>query len=175
MSREELEHWHELLKKKHESFKISNLNLDLTRGKPSVEQLDLSNILDGALKGNYFSTEGVDARNYGDIAGLSEMRSFGAELLDVRKNEIIVGGNSSLSLMYLTMLFAWQFGLSGPNSAWRNQKSIKFLCPSPGYDRHFSICEEFGIEMLTVPMDEKGPVMYQVEMLVKNDSSIKGI
>jgi DNA-binding transcriptional MocR family regulator len=175
MSREELEHWHELLKKKHESFKISNLNLDLTRGKPSVEQLDLSNILDGALKGNYFSTEGVDARNYGDIAGLSEMRSFGAELLDVRKNEIIVGGNSSLSLMYLTMLFAWQFGLSGPNSAWRNQKSIKFLCPSPGYDRHFSICEEFGIEMLTVPMDEKGPVMDQVEMLVKNDSSIKGI
>ena len=68
------------------------------------------------------------------------MRSFGAELLGVQKNEIIVGGNSSLSLMYLTMLFAWQFGLSGPNSAWRNQKSIKFLCPSPGYDRHFSIC-----------------------------------
>jgi DNA-binding transcriptional MocR family regulator len=73
------------------------------------------------------------------------------------------------------MLFAWQFGLSGPNSAWRNQKNVKFLCPSPGYDRHFSICEEFGIEMLAVPMDEKGPVMDQVEMLVKNDSSIKGI
>lgn len=175
MSHEELEHWHELLNKKHDGFKITKLNLDLTRGKPSTEQLDLSNILDGSLKGDYFSIDGIDARNYGNIAGLPSMRSFGAELLGVKKNEIIVGGSSSLSLMYLTMLFAWQFGLSGLNSAWRDQGKIKFLCPSPGYDRHFSICEEFGIEMLSVPMDENGPVMDQVEMLVRHDHSIKGI
>ena len=175
MNRQELDECHDALNTKHENFKLNALSLDLTRGKPSSEQLNLSNILDGALKDNYTSNEGIDTRNYGNIQGLPGMRSFGAELLGVKKDEVIVGGNSSLSLMYLTLLFAWQFGLSGKDSAWKNKGDVKFLCPVPGYDRHFSICEEFGIEMLTVPMNENGPDMDQVERLIKNDRSIQGM
>jgi len=175
MNHKELDKWHDALNTKHENFKLNALSLDLTRGKPSSEQLSLSNILDGSIKGNYTSSEGIDSRNYGNIAGLPGMRSFGAELLGVKKDEVIVGGNSSLSLMYLTLLFAWQFGLSGKDSAWKNQSDVKFLCPVPGYDRHFSICEEFGIEMLAVPMNENGPDMDQVERLIKDDQSIKGM
>ncbi|MAD58230.1 MAG: aminotransferase [Porticoccus sp.] len=175
MNYSELEHHYSLLNEKHIGFKLSKLSLDLTRGKPSSEQLNLSNVLDGSLNGNYTSIEGIDTRNYGNIAGIPGLRSLGAELLGVNDDEVIVGGSSSLSLMYLVCLFAWQFGLNGSNSAWRKQDNIKFLCPSPGYDRHFAICEEFGIEMLTVPIDENGPEMDQVEMLVKNDPTIKGI
>ena len=175
MNHEELKHCYKALHKKHEAFKATALNLDLTRGKPSASQLDLSNILDGAIKGNYITKGGIDTRNYGNLAGLPEMRALGAELLGVDNNEVIVGGSSSLSLMYLTLLFAWQFGLNGKGSAWRDQGNVKFLCPVPGYDRHFSICEEFGIEMIRVSMDENGPDMDQVESLVKGDSSIKGM
>jgi DNA-binding transcriptional MocR family regulator len=175
MGREELEHWHQILCERHEVFRASSLSLDLTRGKPSAGQLDLSNILDGAIKGSYITSEGIDSRNYGHLAGLPEMRSLGAELLGVTKNEVIVGGSSSLSMMYLAMLFAWQFGVSDKGSSWRNQGQVKFLCPVPGYDRHFSICEEFGIEMISVSMDENGPDMDQVEALIANDKSIKGI
>ena len=175
MSREELEHWHQIFCEKHKAFRASSLNLDLTRGKPSTRQLDLSNILDGATKGSYITSEGIDSRNYGHLAGLPEMRSLGAELLGVAKNEVIVGGSSSLSMMYLAMFFAWQFGVSGKGSSWRDQGKVKFLCPVPGYDRHFSICEEFGIEMIRVSMDEDGPNMDQVEAFIANDKSIKGI
>ena len=175
MGREELEHWHQIFCEKHKAFRASSLNLDLTRGKPSTRQLDLSNILDGATKGSYITSEGIDSRNYGHLAGLPEMRSLGAELLGVAKNEVIVGGSSSLSMMYLAMLFAWQFGVSGKGSSWRDQGKVKFLCPVPGYDRHFSICEEFGIEMIRVSMDEDGPNMDQVEAFIANDKSIKGI
>tara|TARA_R110001592_G_scaffold246427_1_gene508219 strand:- start:38758 stop:40035 length:1278 start_codon:yes stop_codon:yes gene_type:complete len=174
-SHEQLQQWQEELAAQHDVFKANGLNLDLTRGKPSASQLDLANILDGALKGNYIADDGTDTRNYGGLAGLPGMRSLGSEILGVTPKEVLVGGNSSLTLMYLTILFAWQFGPNGKDSAWLDEGTVKFLCPVPGYDRHFSICEEFGIEMINVAMDENGPDMDQVEALIANDASIKGI
>jgi aspartate/methionine/tyrosine aminotransferase len=174
-SHEQLQQWQEEFAAKHNAFKSNGLNLDLTRGKPSASQLDLANLLDGALKGNYVTGDGTDTRNYGGLMGLPEMRAFGSEIFGVTPKEVLVGGNSSLTLMYLTILFAWQFGPNGKGSAWRDEGTVKFLCPVPGYDRHFSICEEFGIEMVNIAMDENGPDMNQVEALIANDSSIKGI
>ena len=171
----QLQQWQEELAAKHDTFKANSLNLDLTRGKPSTSQLDLANMLDGALKGNYIAKDGTDTRNYGGLSGLPEMRALGAEILGVDPKEVLVGGNSSLTLMYLNLLFAWQFGPNGKGSAWRNEGTVKFLCPVPGYDRHFSICEEFDIEMINIPMDKNGPDMDYVETLIKNDTSIKGI
>ena len=174
-TREQLQQWQEELAAKHESFKSSGLNLNLTRGKPSASQLSLANALDGALEGNYISDDGTDTRNYGGLVGLPKMRALAAEILGVEADDVLVGGNSSLTLMYFTILFAWQFGLNGKGSAWSDEGVVKFLCPVPGYDRHFSICEEFGIEMINVPMDENGPDMALVETLVAEDSAIKGI
>jgi len=179
-TQDQLQQWHTELTSQHEAFKSSGLNLDLTRGKPSSSQLDLANILDGALEGNYITDSGTDTRNYGGLTGLPEMRALGAEVLGVNPSEVLVGGNSSLTLMYFNLLFAWQFGPNsldpnGKSSAWKDEGTVKFLCPVPGYDRHFAICEEFGIEMINVAMDENGPDMDQVETLVANDSSIKGI
>lgn len=172
---EQLEQWQRELSAQHDVYKANGLSLDLTRGKPSPTQLDLANSLDGALEGNYISDDGTDTRNYGGLSGLPGMRCLGAEILGVAPTEILVGGNSSLTLMYLNVLFAWQFGPNGKDSAWRNEGNVKFLCPVPGYDRHFAICEEFGIEMINIPMDDNGPDMDQVETLIANDSSIKGI
>lgn len=179
-TQDQLQQWHTELTSQHEAFKSSGLNLDLTRGKPSSSQLDLANILDGALEGNYITESGTDTRNYGGLTGLPEMRALGAEILGVNPTEVLVGGNSSLTLMYFNLLFAWQFGpnsldSNGKSSAWKDEGAVKFLCPVPGYDRHFAICEEFGIEMINVAMDENGPDMDQVETLVANDPSIKGI
>ena len=172
---EQLQKWQQEFSAQHDAFKANGLNLDLTRGKPSASQLDLANMLDGALDGNYIADEGTDTRNYGGLVGLPGMRALGAEILGVNPSEVIVGGNSSLTLMYLNILFAWQFDAGSKTSAWKNEGAVKFLCPVPGYDRHFSICEEFGIEMITVGMDENGPDMDQVESLIANDPSIKGI
>ena len=174
-NQEQLQQWQQELSAQHNTFKTSGLNLDLTRGKPSANQLDLANHLDGALQGNYISDDGTDTRNYGGLTGLPQMRALGAEILGVDPKEVLVGGNSSLTLMYLNVLFAWQFGVNGSGSAWKDESTVKFLCPIPGYDRHFSICEEFDIEMVNVAMDENGPDMDQVESLIKNDTSIKGI
>jgi aspartate/methionine/tyrosine aminotransferase len=174
-TREQLQQWQEELAAKHESFKSSGLNLNLTRGKPSTSQLTLANALDGALDGNYISDDGTDTRNYGGLVGLPGMRALAAEILGVTDNEVLVGGNSSLTLMYLSILFAWEFGPNGEGSAWKDESTVKFLCPVPGYDRHFAICEEFGIEMINVPMDENGPDMDLVESMVAGDTSIKGI
>ncbi|TNE75630.1 MAG: aminotransferase class I/II-fold pyridoxal phosphate-dependent enzyme [Gammaproteobacteria bacterium] len=174
-TREQLQQWHEELSANHQAFVAGGLNLDLTRGKPSASQLSLANALDGALEGNYIAEDGTDTRNYGGIDGLTGMKKLAAEILGVKPDEVLVGGNSSLTLMYFSVLFAWQFGLNGADSAWRNEKSVKFLCPVPGYDRHFAICEELGIEMVTVPMNDDGPDMDSVEALVREDQSIKGI
>lgn len=177
---EQLQKWHQELSIQHDAFKANGLNLDLTRGKPSASQLDLANMLDGALDGNYIADDGTDTRNYGGLIGLEGMRALAAEILGVNPKEVLVGGNSSLTLMYFNIFFAWQFGpngldSSGKSSAWKDEGTVKFLCPVPGYDRHFSICEEFGIEMINVAMDDNGPDMDQVESLIANDSSIKGI
>ncbi|WP_438951435.1 aminotransferase class I/II-fold pyridoxal phosphate-dependent enzyme [Porticoccus sp.] len=174
-TRQQLQDWQEELFANHQRFMSSGLNLDLTRGKPSAAQLSLANVLDGILDGNYFSADGTDTRNYGGLDGLPAMRQLAADMLGVKAEEILVGGNSSLTLMYFSVLFAWQFGLSGPDSAWRHEGAIKFLCPVPGYDRHFAICEKFGIEMVNVPMNNDGPDMDVVEALIRNDPGIKGI
>ena len=166
---------HAELKQQFFTLKDAGLNLDLTRGKPSADQLTLSDRLDGILAGNYISDSGTDTRNYGGLDSLPEAKAFFAKVLQVNADEILIGGNSSLTLMYETILFAYLFGLNGPDSAWKNEANIKFLCPVPGYDRHFSICEEFGIEMINIPMDENGPDMATVESLIKNDSTIKGM
>lgn len=151
------------------------LQLDLTRGKPGTEQLDLSNALDGILDGNYCAEDGTDVRNYGGQDGLPEARRLFAPVLDVPASEILIGGNSSLTLMYNVIDFALTVGLRGPASAWGNRDEVRFLCPVPGYDRHFAICEHLGIEMIPVPMDENGPDMDKVEQLVADDDTIKGI
>ena len=174
-TREQLQQWHEELTTNHQSFVAGGLNLDLTRGKPSASQLSLANDLDGALKGNYIADDGTDTRNYGGIDGLPGMKALAADILGVTAEDTLVGGNSSLTLMYFSALFGWQFGFTGPASAWRNEDKVKFLCPVPGYDRHFAICEELGIEMVNVPMDDNGPDMNVVESLIRNDKSIKGI
>ena len=174
-SAEELNQWASKLNAQFEQIKQQGLNLDLTRGKPSSDQLTLSNDLDGILKGDYISPNGVDTRNYGGLEGLPELRALGADILAAKPEEVLAQGNSSLTLMFLAVLTANEFGLRGSDTAWKNEGDIKFLCPVPGYDRHFSICEQFGIDMITVPMAATGPDMDQVEAMIKADSSIKGM
>ena len=149
----------------------SNLSLDLTRGKPAPDQLDLSNALDGILGGEYISESGIDTRNYGDLRGLPEARELGAEILGLDAEQIIAAGPSSLTLMYQAMDAAFHYGLSGP--AWAEDAPVKAICPVPGYDRHFTITESFGVEMINVPMTADGPDMDRVEALVESDPSIK--
>lgn len=144
----------------------AGLKLDLTRGKPAPEQLDLSNDLDGILEGFYLLQGGTDVRNYGGILGIPEARQLGAEFMGAKSEQVMVGGNSSLNLMYQYvehMMAHW------------GGEPVKFLCPVPGYDRHFTICEHFDIEMITVPLNADGPDMQQVKELVSKDAAIKGI
>ena len=172
---EQLQQWCAELTEQYNTIKNIGLKLDVTRGKPSAEQLDLANALDGDLGGDYTSPDGADVRNYGGLDGLPDMKALGASVLDVPVDEVLVGGNSSLTLMYQAIMFAWCFGVGENGKAWSKEEKVRFLCPVPGYDRHFSITEEFGIEMINVPMDENGPDMDIVEKLVAEDSSIKGI
>ncbi len=175
-SKSQLVAWLNALEEQYRGFQASGLDLDLTRGKPSITQLQLSAALDGVLAGDYRLADGTDARGYGGLEGIPEARVLAAEWLGVRETEVLVGGNSSLTLMYLFMLSAHVLGLQGCESAWREQAGgARFLCPVPGYDRHFAICEELGIEMLPVPMNADGPDMDVVESLVSADPSIKGI
>lgn len=174
-SKEQLQQWEADLTARYTELKDQKLNLDLTRGKPSPQQLDLSNSLDGILKGDYKSLNGTDTRNYGGLEGIEEARQLGADLLGVSLEEIIAGGNSSLTMMRQAMTFAFLFGPDGPGTAWQNEGQIKCLCPSPGYDRHFTICEDLGIEMIPVRMTAEGPDMDQVEELLRNDRNIKAI
>lgn len=165
----------EIVLKQYDALKELNLNLDLTRGKPSSEQVALSDRLDGILQGNYLAEDGTDVRNYGGLEGLPEARELFATVLNTPLEETFVGGNSSLTLMYNTIDFALTEGFFGPTSAWGSNDTVKFLCPTPGYDRHFAICEYLGIEMIAVPMLGSGPDMDMVEQLVKQDSLIKGL
>ena len=158
----------------HEAFRAAGLSLDLTRGKPSPAQLALSDGLD-AGDGRPAAADGTDVRNYGGLDGLPEARRLGAAWLGVRYEEVIAGGNSSLTLMYLYLLNAWLHGPAGPDTAWRRSGTVRFLCPVPGYDRHFAILEDLGIEMVNVPMRGDGPDMDLVEEHVRADASIRGI
>lgn len=172
---EQLRQWESQLDAEYQGFLAQKLNLDLTRGKPSAEQLSLSDALDGILNGNYIAADGTDTRNYGGLDGLPEAKQLGANLLGVAASDILVGGNSSLTLMFQVMLAAHQFGLQGSNSAWKNESEVSFICPVPGYDRHYTVCAQLGINMINVPMTATGPDMDAVEALLKADKSIKGI
>ncbi|WP_172674815.1 aminotransferase class I/II-fold pyridoxal phosphate-dependent enzyme [Cellulosilyticum ruminicola] len=172
-SKEQLIALQKELSAEYEAFKARNLVLDMSRGKPAGSQLDVTNGVLDALE-SYITEDGLDARNYGVLDGIPEAKKLFSDLLNIPKEKIIIGGNSSLNLMYDTMVRLMLFGTQG-NTPWSKLPVVKFLCPSPGYDRHFAICEDLGIEMITIPMKEDGPDMELVEDLVANDASIKGI
>jgi len=163
------------LRDEYDGLAALKLSLDLTRGKPGAEQVALSDPLDGILAGDYRASDGTDVRNYGGLDGLPEARKLFGAILGTRPEETLVGGNSSLTLMYQVVDFAMNEGLRGEDTAWALNDKVKFLCPVPGYDRHFSICEYMHIEMLPVPMLDTGPDMDRVEAMVKADPDIKGI
>lgn len=153
-------------------LKTRKLSLDLTRGKPDASQLDLSLGLEGILQGQTI-IDGIDIRNYGEPLGLESCRELGSEILGCDKEYVLAGGNSSLTLMsqYISSLFFHGSG-RGP---WSSKERISFLCPVPGYDRHFKLCEEFGINMIPVALTGEGPDLGSVRQLVLKDQSIKGI
>ena len=155
-----------------EELKSKNLSLDLTRGKPSPDQLDLSKDLVHSI-GDEFIFDGVDIRNYGETKGLDSCRKLGSEILGCSQEYIWAGGNSSLSLMskFLSFLFV-EGNRGGP---WSNQERVSILCPVPGYDRHFKLCETFGINMIPVSLTGQGPDLDEIKELVATDNSIKGI
>jgi aspartate/methionine/tyrosine aminotransferase len=171
---EELRQWEAELSNEYNTYCQQAISLDLTRGKPSSDQLSLADALDGSLDKQYLALDGTDTRNYGGLDGITEARQLGADLLGVKLNEVSAQGNSSLTLMFYAMFIARDFGLAS-NKPWKDESTVKFICPVPGYDRHFSVCEKLGIEMITVPMTATGPDMDQVESLIKADDSIKGI
>ncbi|MEG0895212.1 MAG: aminotransferase class I/II-fold pyridoxal phosphate-dependent enzyme [Oscillospiraceae bacterium] len=165
--------YQELLNK-YDEYKSQNLSLDMSRGKPSKEQLNLSlQMLNIDMTENY-TENGVDMRNYGILEGIPSMRNLFAQMLEVKQENIIVGGSSSLNMMFDSISRSINFGVMG-SIPWNKLKKVKFLCPSPGYDRHFAICQLFNIEMITIPMLSNGPDMDMVEQLVASDDSIKGI
>ncbi|MFT3929658.1 MAG: aminotransferase class I/II-fold pyridoxal phosphate-dependent enzyme [Spongiibacteraceae bacterium] len=171
---DQLRAWETELAQQYAAFKAAGLNLDLTRGKPSADQLSLSNAIEGILGGNFKDEDGTDVRNYGGLDGIASARALFAPVMGVSADEIIIGGSSSLTMMYQAVQFAFDHGVAG-SDAWKKSGAVKFLAPVPGYDRHFTVCEHFGIELLPVPMSEAGPDMDRVEALVKADAQIKGI
>lgn len=176
MTKEQLSAEKQKLEKEYDAYKAKGLKLDMSRGKPAPEQLNLSlDMLLHCLDGNYKSSNGIDCRNYGVLDGIPEAKALFTEMLGVNNDEIIVGGNSSLQLMYDTLIRAMQLGVLGSDKPWCKYESVKFICPAPGYDRHFAICEALGIEMIPVAYKEDGPDMDEVERLAASDESIKGI
>jgi DNA-binding transcriptional MocR family regulator len=173
----ELQAQHELQSQNYADLQAKKLALDLTRGKPCSEQLDLSNALLSLPGGeDYRDDEGTDTRNYGGLHGLPGLRAIFGELLGVPVSNLIAGNNASLELMHDTMVFSLLHGGVDSPRPWIEESArIKFLCPSPGYDRHFAITETYGIEMITVPMLEDGPDVDLIEELVAADPAIKGM
>ncbi len=174
LSVEELKEHLDALYEEYETFKSMNRHLDMSRGKPGAMQLKLSGeILEQKYMGNFLSKSGIDCRSYGLLDGIDECKSIFSELLDVPKKNIIIFGNSSLNVMFDYISQCMLFGASG-KTPWCKLDKVKFLCPVPGYDRHFSICELFGIEMINIPMNDEGPDMDLIEEYVK-DENVKGV
>lgn len=176
MTRAERENLLAQLENELASFKARDLKLNMARGKPSAEQLDLSMPLLEALTSyeDCISEDGTDCRNYGVLDGLPEAKRLMACMLDDEPENVIVFGNSSLTVMYDTLARCIDFGTGGC-APWANCGAIKWICPTPGYDRHFSVTEAFGIEMIPVPLNENGPDMDLIERLVAENDSVKGI
>lgn len=160
----------------YNDYKGKNLKLDMSRGKPGSEQLDISaDMLDIVNSKSELKTlKGIDCRNYGLLDGIPSIKKLFSELIGVDESLIFIGGNSSLNMMYDTISFFMTHGIAGCKP-WGKQEKVKFLCPVPGYDRHFAITEYFGIEMINIPMLETGPDMDMVEQYANNDESVKGI
>lgn len=176
LSREELLSLKVELDKKYREAQAKNLRLDMSRGKPSAEQLDLSMEMMDVLNSSadLKDSEGVDCRNYGVLDGVKEAKELLGQMSEVSPDKMIIYGNSSLNVMYDTVARAVTHGIMG-HTPWGKLDKVKFLCPVPGYDRHFSITEYFGIEMINVPMTDQGPDMDLVEELVSSDPAVKGI
>ncbi len=176
MSNEELLELKRELKAKYHDYQEQSLNLNMSRGKPSIAQLDLSMGMMDVLSSTDDLTceDGTDCRNYGVLDGIDEAKELLADMMEVNPNTIIIYGNSSLNVMYDTISRSMTHGVMG-STPWSKLDKVKFLCPVPGYDRHFAITEHFGIEMITVPMTPTGPDMDMVERLVSSDEAIKGI
>ena len=176
MTREELHYEKEKVESLFEEQKALGLSLDMSRGKPSTEQLNISNGLMDVLNSNTDMKDetGSDCRNYGIFGGIPEAKRLMGEMSEVAPDDMLIFGNSSLNIMFDTVSRAYTHGIMG-NKPWGKCDGIKFLCPVPGYDRHFRITEYFGIDMINIPMTESGPDMDMVEEYVNNDSLVKGI
>ncbi|MGN0576393.1 MAG: aminotransferase class I/II-fold pyridoxal phosphate-dependent enzyme [Ruminococcus sp.] len=175
MNKEQLLEFKRSTEAEYEDFKAQGLSLDMSRGKPSAEQLELSMDMINVLDGEVLKTEtGFDCRNYGVLDGIPEAKRLLAPMLGITPDEMIIFGNSSLNAMYWTIQVAYTHGVLG-EKPWSQCEKVKFLCPVPGYDRHFKVTEFFGVEMINVPLTPEGPDMDIVEKLVSEDDSIKGI
>jgi len=176
MSKSELLAEKEKLQKEYDEYAKMNLSLNMARGKPCEEQLDITEGMLSVMQKNEdcFTQNGFDCRNYGLVDGLDDAKKMFSPIIGVPWDQIIMGGNSSLNLMYDAMARCMLYGVNGGNGPWIKQEKVKFLCPVPGYDRHFAICESLGIEMINVPLLSDGPDMDAVEELIK-DEAVKGI
>ena len=176
LSTDELRGLHARMIDEYADVKARNLSLNMARGKPAADQLDLSTPLLSVITSpeDCFAEDGTDCRNYGVLKGLPEARRLMAPMLDDDPDNVLIGGNASLILMYDVITWSWEFGVNG-SAPWRTYDSVKWICPVPGYDRHFSITEHFGIEMIPVPLGADGPDMDEVERIVASDERVKGI
>ena len=175
MTREELLEEKERLEAEYKKVKALGLNLNMARGKPSPEQLDLSmGMFDLIDSKTALISGGTDCRNYGDVDGIAEAKELMAGFMDCRPEQVIVFGNASLNVMFDAVAKAYTHGVLG-SEPWCKLDKVKFLCPAPGYDRHFKITEHFGIEMINVPMKADGPDMDIIEKLVSEDAAVKGV
>lgn len=164
------------IERRYQEFKAQGLKLDMTRGKPSSEQLDLAaGLLTNLSTSDFKAADGTDTRNYGGLDGIAEMKAIFADMMNTPPPQVVVSGNSSLQIMHDTIVRALVHGVPGGDGPWSRLPRVKFICPTPGYDRHFAICEHHGIEMVSVDMTDEGPDMDQVERLVAGDASIRGM
>ena len=177
MSKEQLSELLDAAKKEYDGYKALGLALNMARGKPAADQLDLTKDMLDAVSSSTDckALDGTDCRNYGVLDGLKDTKKIFCDMLGVDEDELIVGGNSSLNLMYDTIARNYMFGVSKDSTPWKDTGKVKWLCPVPGYDRHFAITERFGFELINIPMNADGPDMDMVEKLVSEDSSVKGI
>ena len=174
MNAEQLRQAYQTVSQQYERLKGLNLSLNLARGKPETAQLNLSNGLLHTLDDGDFLCDGVDVRNYGELSGLPSAKRLFADILLCSPDEIIIGGSASLNLMYDVIARAYTNGLRNSVRPWSQEPAVKFLCPYPGYDRHFNLTRSFGMELIPVPQNAQGPDMDMVERLIR-DPAVKGM